>query len=185
MVSPLTRHAQSLRTYHHRLRWSGYWNRVSPQPRAKRSVPQEPARAHRQSQESRSTGRSGVCLNSQAATGPPSEAWTARDRLPYFNKHEIKRGGLWPDAQGHQGPRREGHRRQDNHAVDEQNRKRLRGEVEPTWLANIRKEYTIVEGNPHVRFLQPYFSNIYRAPILTAPSPTLYRCSRCVKDPKS
>ena len=92
-------------------------------------------------------------LDSEAPTEPPSGARTAPDRVLYYKEREIGRGAFGRVVRAI--------RVRDGSVFAAKlvtppttnSQKRRRNEVEPTWMANVRREYTIVESNPHVRFL--------------------------------
>lgn len=99
-------------------------------------------------------GVQGLGLDSQAATEPPSETQTASERLVYYKEREIGSGtfsrvfrlirardGKFFAAKTFTPP-----------ATNSQ--KRRRGEIDPAWLTNIRREYTIVKDNPHNNIVQ-------------------------------
>lgn len=92
----------------------------------------------------------GLGLASQTETESPSEARTASERLLYFREREIGSGTF---SRVFRPIRlRDGKHFAAKIVTPPANnsQKRRRGEVEPTWLAKIRREYTIVKDNPHV-----------------------------------
>ncbi len=96
-----------------------------------------------------------LALNNQAATEPPSEARTGLGGLLYYKERQIGSGAF--------GRVLRVIRVRDGKVFAAKmiappatnSQKRRHDQVEPTWLANIRREYSIVEANPHVGLLLP------------------------------
>jgi hypothetical protein len=96
-------------------------------------------------------GLQGLGLVSPAATEPPSEAQTTSERLIYFKEREIGRGTfgrVFQLIRARDGKYFAGK----VFTPPVTSKKRRRGEIDPAWLIGIRREYTLVKENPHVRF---------------------------------
>ncbi|KAI0811675.1 kinase-like protein [Xylaria sp. FL0064] len=94
----------------------------------------------------------GLALHSQATTKPPSEAQTVGDRLIYVKDSKIGSGGY--------GQVFRTIRARDGKVLAAKimnpvtrSQKRRRGHDEPSWLAEVRREYTIMKDNRHICYL--------------------------------
>ncbi|KAL8376650.1 hypothetical protein RB595_007658 [Gaeumannomyces hyphopodioides] len=102
------------------------------------------------SKENEVPGVQGLGLDSQPTTEPPSEAQTVSDRLIYFKHREIGSGAfgrVFKIIRARDGKVLAG---KVVTPPPTNSQKRRRGEVDPAWLLDIRREYTIMKDNPHV-----------------------------------
>ncbi|KAI1271410.1 kinase-like protein [Xylaria sp. FL0933] len=98
----------------------------------------------------------GLGLHSQATTKPPSEVQTVGDRLIYVKDGKIGSGAY--------GQVFKTIRARDGKVLAAKiikppvinSQKRRRGHVEPSWLAEVRREYTIMEDNRHPNIVQVF-----------------------------
>ncbi|KAH8743550.1 kinase-like domain-containing protein [Diaporthe sp. PMI_573] len=97
----------------------------------------------------------GLDLDTQSSTQAPSEAHTISDRLVYYKEKKIGSGSF---AQVYRLIRA-----RDGKFVAAKiftppagNNKRARDKAESTWLASIRREYTLIKDNPHPNVIQVF-----------------------------
>ncbi|EJT68737.1 hypothetical protein GGTG_13689 [Gaeumannomyces tritici R3-111a-1] len=108
------------------------------------------------SKENEVPGVQGLGLDSQPTTEPPSEAQTVSDRLIYFKHREIGSGAfgrVFKIIRARDGKVLAG---KVVTPPPTNSQKRRRGEVDPAWLLDIRREYTIMKDNPHPNIVQVF-----------------------------
>jgi hypothetical protein len=120
-------------------------------------------------------GVQGLGLISPAVTEPPSETQTTSERLIYFRQFEIGKGTFGRVFKLIRA--RDGKYLAGKVLVPPvTSKKRRRGDIDPTWIIGVRREYTLAKDNPHVSFTFLYLLFHAQALILiVALSPTLYR----------
>ncbi|KAI1117001.1 kinase-like protein [Nemania sp. NC0429] len=93
-------------------------------------------------------------LHSQPATKQPSEAQTSSKHTMYIKYREIGAGTYGRVFKVIRARDAEFFAAKVFTPPVDNNRKRRRGEVDPQWLANIRREYDIAQDNPHPNIVQ-------------------------------
>ena len=86
-------------------------------------------------------------LDSNLTTGAPSECQTPRKQLIYYKKELIGKGAF---GEVHRSLQARTGRYFASKTFLQPTSKRKRDDTEPVWVANIRREFTIMIENPHV-----------------------------------